>query len=506
MLARLLDLPLIVILMGISALAMLAPAAYALTLSDHQTARAFFYSALLFLVLTALIGIATAGYLPRNAARSHLQTLVYAFVFLPLMLAIPFVEAIRDTSYLNGWFEMVSAFTTTGATLYHTPDRLGAALHLWRAEVGWLGGFFTLVTAVAILAPMNLGGFEVITGGSVGRNTTGTAQITRIADPSERLVRYALRLFPIYAALTLALWLGLLLVGETGFVALCHAMSVLSSSGISPVQGLTGGQAGIAGEFVVFPFLFFAISRRTLPGGVQADTATPLVRDPEFRIALMLMVLVAALLLLRHWVGAIERDAAEDPASLFRVLWGSVFTVLSFLSTTGFESADWTEATAWSGLDSPGLILLGLALVGGGVATTAGGVKLLRVYALFKHGQREMERLVHPHSIGGAGVMARRLRRQGAYIAWIFFMLFAISLALTLLALSLTGLAFEDALAFAVAALSTTGPLAQFVTEVPIHYAELHPGAKAILAAAMVLGRLETLAIIALLSPDLWRG
>ena len=73
--------------------------------------------------------------------------------------------------------------------------------------------------------------------------------------------------------------------------------------------------------------------------------------------------------------------------------------------------------------------MLGLAMFGGGVATTAGGVKLLRVFALFKHGQREMERLVQPSSIGGAGQLARRFRRQGAFIAWIFFMLFAISIA-----------------------------------------------------------------------------
>jgi trk system potassium uptake protein TrkH len=180
--------------------------------------------------------------------------------------------------------------------------------------------------------------------------------------------------------------------------------------------------------------------------------------------------------------------------------------VLSFLTTTGFESAGWAQAQVWSGLSTPGLMLAGLAVIGGGVATTAGGVKLLRVYALYRHGEREMERLVHPNSVGGSGVIARRLRRQGALVAWIFFMLFAMSIALVMLALSLTGLNFETTTVLAVSALSTTGPLAGIAAETPISWAGLGGAAQVILAAAMVLGRLETLAIIALLNPDFWRG
>jgi trk system potassium uptake protein TrkH len=148
---------------------------------------------------------------------------------------------------------------------------------------------------------------------------------------------------------------------------------------------------------------------------------------------------------------------------------------------------------------------MGLAFFGGGVATTAGGVKLLRVYALWKHGVREMEKLVMPSSVGGSGQLARRFRRQGAYVAWIFFMLFAISVALTMLALSLVGLDFEEAAVLTVATLSTTGPLTQVAATEPIVLASIPTAAKAIISAAMVLGRLETLAIIALANPEFWR-
>ena len=144
--------------------------------------------------------------------------------------------------------------------------------------------------------------------------------------------------------------------------------------------------------------------------------------------------------------------------------------------------------------------------MGGGVATTAGGVKLLRVYALYKHGMREMDRLVHPSSVAGKGVAARRMRREGASIAWVFFMIFAISIALVMTALAAAGTSFEDAVILSVAALSTTGPVAVVAGESPINYVQLSDASKLIICGAMVLGRLETLAIIALLNPDFWRS
>ena len=125
---------------------------------------------------------------------------------------------------------------------------------------------------------------------------------------------------------------------------------------------------------------------------------------------------------------------------------------------------------------------------------------------MLRHGERELERIVHPSSIGGGGEMARRLRREGAYMAWIFFMLFALSIAAVMMAVSLTGLEFEPATILSIAALSNTGPLAVVAGDAPLSWAALSEATKAVLALAMVLGRLETLALIALFNPDFWRG
>ena len=499
-------LPFFVILMGLGAASMIVPAVHGAVMEDFDTMRVFFYGFILFSIITLMIGLATAGYAPRSVARSQLVGLFAAFTALPIMFAIPFYEAVGNTTFLDAWFEMVSSFTTTGATVYDNAGRLTPSQHLWRGLVGWMGGLLVWVTAVSIFAPMNLGGFEVRATGNAGRGTSGGfSQIAQIADPSERLVRYTLTLTPIYIGLTALLWIGLVIAGEFPYIALIHAMSTLSTSGISPIGGLYFAASRFWGEVLIFCFFIFALSRLTFSRGLIGERERGLRRDPEFLTALVLIGTVTTLLFMRHFIGAAERQDMAGLQEVASALWGGLFTVTSFLTTTGFESHFWDGATAWSGLNTPGLFLIGMALIGGGVATTAGGVKLLRLYALYRHGEREQERLLHPSSIGGGGKDARRIRKQGAYISWVFFMLFAISIAAVMVALSLTGVQFETSMVLAVSALSTTGPLASVAAETPIAFSGIPDAAKVILAFAMVLGRLETLAIIALFNPEIWQ-
>ena len=499
-------LPLIVLLVGLGAIAMLVPALHAYVTRDLVTARAFLYSCIMFLFLFTMIAVATSNYKIRRQGRSHLISLFALFAVLPAMLAVPFSEVVTDTTFANAYVEMVSSLTTTGLTMFDA-DRLPPSLHLWRALVGWLGGFFMWVAAIAIFAPLKLGGFEVVAATESGReDKSGVVRLDHVGEPSERLTRFAARLAPIYMSLTGVLWVMLMVAGDAPLVAICHAMATLSTSGISPLEaGVADATSGFGGEVLILIFLVFALSRLTFTSDGRQDGWPALVRDPELRLGIGLIAIIPTLLFLRHWLATIDEGAEVTLLEGIVGLWGAVFTVASFLTTTGFESAAWGDARAWSGLDATGLVLMGLAVFGGGVATTAGGVKLLRVYALVKHGQREMDKLVSPSSVGGSGHVARRFRREGAYVAWVFFMLFALSIALLSTLLAYFGLSFEDALILTIASLSTTGPLVDVASDVPIDLIGLAPAAKATLTAAMVLGRLETLAIIALLNPEFWR-
>lgn len=496
-------LPLFALLVGITALAMLLPAAVAAVEEDFRSGRSFLYSALLFGILTLVVGFATQGLARAESARTHLAGLIAAYLVLPAVMAVPFADSVGNTRFLNAYFEMLSCLTTTGASLFE-PDRLSDAEHLWRALVGWLGGLLVWISAAAVMAPLNLGGFEVSSEAQGHRVLSSRAQM-RASAPDLRLRRAVVALAPVYVGLTAVLWLLQVIAGESDLTALAHAMAVLSTSGISPEGTLAAAPGGLLSEIFLFLFFVFALSHHAFGDRFTQAQIGRLGQDREIRLAIYVVAALTGLFFLRHWLGALEVSVGGDLSAALAALWGSLFTITSFVTTTGFVSDHWDAARNWSGLPTPGLLLVALALMGGGAATTAGGIKLIRVYALYKHGMRELSKLTHPHSVASGGRMGRRIRREGAYIAWVFFMLFILSMAGVMLALSLTGLNFEVSFVLAAAALSTTGPLAAVGAEVPIVYASLSDPAKAVLMGAMVLGRVETLALIALFNPGFWR-
>lgn len=499
------DVPLLVVLVAVAGAAMLVPALHALTLGKGALAMIFAKGGFLTLTAAALLAAAMAGYRPRNPARSQILSLIGAYLLLPPLLAWPLAQAVPGLGFAPAWFEMVSSLTTTGASLLAPGAATPAPVHLWTALVAWLGGLFVLVAAGAVLAPLNMGGFEVAHPRPVGRPAFSASPIHGSADAAQRLWVAVRVVAPAYAGLTLALWMALQMAGAPPLAALVHAMGTLSTSGLSATGGLDGAGAGRAGEVLVVLFLFFAVTRRALPGALESDHRRALHREEELRLALLLVAGLALVLTLRHWAVTASEGEAAALLTALRSFWARLFTLASFLTTTGYLAGDWAEAYGWSGLGPPALLLAGLAMIGGGVATTAGGIKLLRVLALYRHGRHEVERLLDPALVAGGGERARHLRSDGAYLAWVAFMLFVMSLCASVAALSLAGLRFEPALILAISALSTTGPLAVAAGAPDFAWAGLEAGPRAILAAVMVLGRLELLAVVALLVPEGWR-
>ena len=496
------SLPLFIQLVGFAVAMMYLPMGFAIRLEDWDTARTFFYHTTFLLIVIALVGIAVTGYSSRNSARHYLLTVFGAFLIIPSLLALPFNYLVPSINYFQAYFEMLSSLTTTGATLFDDPFLLSAPLHMMRAVVGWVGGFFMLVVALSIFAPLQIGGFEVFALSRRGQK--GINQIAN-ADANQRVSRYASQIFPIYSLFTVILVLALLIAGDRTLVAVAHAMSIISTSGISPVGGLKGANSGLWGEVLMFFFLFLAVSRHTFFCTTDTEVMQSIKLDKEGNLVLICIIIVPILLFVRNWTTVFEGTDPEIIATSVTSFWGSVFTALSFLTTTGFESAAWVSTKSWSGLGTTGIILMSLAIMGGGIATTAGGVKLLRIYALIKHGQHEIQRLSYPSAISRSSSRERMISPAGAQIAWIFLMLFVLSLSLIALALSATGISFTDSLLFATAGLSNTGPLAHAASESFTGYANISDTGKAILCVAMVLGRLEALAVIALFNPSYWR-
>lgn len=492
--AWLLRLPVLVILAVMAAAVMLLPAGHATIMGDHRIAQGFFYSALAIAMVCVMVALATENAVRGHGIRGYVVALVVGYGVLPVIFALPLVQMRMPITLGEAWFDMLSAFTTTGAAPRYG-DALLPSITLWRALVGWLGGLYILVMASAVLMPLGLGGAEIITTASGAHIGAGKPVIDRLIDTT-------LTIFPLYGALTLALWFVLALAGEPSFVALITAMGVLSTSGIAPLAGGVAQTSGILGEVLIFLALFAALSRHVMPLHARIGRAGGRrFYDPELRLGLGIVLATSAALFVYHWIG---RTPPTDATPL-RAIWGGMLLALSFMTTTGFQTLSTQMAMDWAGLQSPGMLLMGLAIVGGGAATTAGGVKLLRIYSLLRHGERELEKLVHPHSLGGAGQGARFIRRKGALNAWVMFMLFALTIGAGTALLTICGLSFDASLAFAISALTNTGPLATALPDLGLSYDQLDTPELVILGALMVAGRLELLVLLAVLAPSSWR-
>jgi trk system potassium uptake protein TrkH len=186
-----------------------------------------------------------------------------------------------------------------------------------------------------------------------------------------------------------------------------------------------------------------------------------------------------------------------------KAIWGAAFTSLSFLTTTGLTSDYLPEELRKFG--QAGIVIAALAIFGGGVATTAGGIKLLRVYILAGHCKTEVDRLIAPLQVMSGQSKSLSKSHHNAMLACVFLMLFILVFAAITLGLTLTGSGVAEALHLTLATVTNTGPLAQGFGGSESAVIELGTGAKLILAVAMVFGRLEVLALLALLNPDIYR-
>lgn len=220
----------VVLLLAFAGL-MLVPAFHAAHLRNWPVARVFLDHALFLGLLGLILGYATMNRVPRRPTLYHLLTILLTFLLIPLALALPVQALVPGLGFGRAYFEMLSCLTTTGATLLDRVRLLPEPLHLWRALVGWMGGLIVLISAFAVLAPLNLGGFELLQAGS---SHLEARRGTTLPETSRRAIGFTRTIAPLYALLTGGLALVLILAGDRPFIALCHAMGTLSTSGISP--------------------------------------------------------------------------------------------------------------------------------------------------------------------------------------------------------------------------------------------------------------------------------
>ncbi len=415
--------------------------------------------------------------------RQALALTVLAWIFLALFGAIPIVHGGGVDTFGIAVVEAMSGLTTTGLTVFADPGSLERSIVLWRAILQWLGGFATLLFAVA-LAPSLSMPTDVIS--KVGRR--------RGQGPFRPQFTQALKVVAItYVTLTTFCLVALVLSGLPPFIALCYALATLSTGGFTPNSGGPAALGNSMAEVVLIVFMLAGAMSVLVHWAAMSGRRHAYRRDPELGFWLVLLGVAAALL----WLAQISGGSNGTVAGLL----DAVFAVVSAASTTGFPGQEMAAAMPVFGL----LLLAGLALIGGASASTAGGIKLVRALLLLRQSARELQRLNHPHGVVLVKVGHAAVDDKVMQTVWSFFVLFVLSQILLTISLSATGLDFAAALMLALSALTNSGPLLLQAAHVDVGLAQLGGVAHWLLAAGMLVGRLEVFAVLVLLTPVFWQ-
>ncbi|GMQ88897.1 MAG: TrkH family potassium uptake protein [Gammaproteobacteria bacterium] len=461
-------------------LTMLPPVAVSLWYHDNQAVH-FLTSFVIAFFSSLIVWLLARNHQATLRRKDGFVVVVLFWIALSLLSALPFLLG-PHLDFVDAFFEAVSGFTTTGATVITHLDDLPRSMLYYRQQLQWLGGMGLVVLAVAVLPLLGIGGMRIYRA-----ETPGPMKDEKIAP---RLTQSARALWTIYVLLTVACALAYWLAGMTPFDAIGHAFSTISTGGFSTHDASLGyfhseTIESIATVFMLVGGINFSIHFLAM----RNKTLRPYLQDVEVRSFLLLVT--AALLI----VASVLWLTGEKP-SLPHATVSAYFEVVSIITSTGFGADDFTQ---WP-LFLP-VFLIFASFIGGCGGSTAGGMKVMRILLLFKQGLREVNSLIHPHSIRPVKIGGRVLQQRTIEAVWGFFAVYILAFVVLTLAMMATGLDQVSAYSAIATSLNNLGP---GLGAVAYNFADISPLAKLISVFAMLMGRLEIFTILVLFTPSFW--
>lgn len=407
---------------------------------------------------------------------------------------LPYILTESIPGITNAFFETMSGYTTTGATILEDIESLPEGILFWRSLTHWIGGMGIIVLAIAILPLLGIGGMQLYAAEAPGPG--GDKLHPRITDTAKRL-------WFIYLGYTVAEALLLKLAGMSLFDAINHALSTLSTGGFSTKN------ASIAHwndrpliQYIIMVFMFLAGTNFVLSYFAFKGRVQKIIRDEEFKYYAIFIgifaVMVAAVIYFRADVSAGDyHPMVFGPAeSAFR---HGLFQVLAVITTTGFVTANFT---AWTSFLT--IVFFGLMFAGGSAGSTAGGIKVMRHILIIKNGLLEFKRTLHPNAIIPVRFNGKTVSEHIVYNIIAFFVLYMLLFIIGALVLGFLGLDFVTAIGGAASSLGNVGPA--FGTLNPLNnFNQLPAPGKWWCCFLMLAGRLELFTVLILLTPYFWK-
>ncbi len=395
---------------------------------------------------------------------------------------LPFLIHGVTPTFTDSFFETMSGFTTTGASVLSGLDHLPRGLLFWRAFTQWLGGMGIIVLAIAVLPVLGVGGMQLY-----------KAELpSPVKDKiSPRIVDTAKLLWGVYVAISLAEFLLLMLGGMSAFDAACHTFTTMATGGFGNYDASIAHFRSLYIEGVIIFFMLLAGINFTLHYRLLTGDIKSFVGDGELRFYLLIIVIAAAVVTMDLHLNLFY--------TLDRALRASLFQVVSILTTTGFVTDNFDQ---WP-LPSR-IILLLLMFIGGCAGSTGGSIKCLRILLIIKHSYLEFYRLIHPHAVVAIKLGKRTVPADVMASIRSFFFLFISTAIVATLCLAFTGLDLISAFSAVAATLGNVGPGLGLVNPAS-NFAEVPTAGKWVLSFCMLLGRLEIFTVLVLLIPDFWK-
>ncbi|WP_089888290.1 TrkH family potassium uptake protein [Kriegella aquimaris] len=449
-------------------------------------------------ITTMFVGIFsmfyTRGHDKEVKRREGYIIVTFGWIVMSLSGMLPYLFSGAIPDITNAFFETISGYTTTGASVVDDIEALPEGILFWRSLTHWIGGMGIIVLAIAILPLLGIGGMQLFAAEAPGPSADKLHP--RITDTAKRL-------WLIYFGYTIAETILLKLAGMSFFDAINHALATLSTGGFSTKNAsLAYWNNEPLIQYIVIFFMFLAGSNFVLSYFAFKGKVQRVLKDEEFKyytaLVLIFSVVSAVVIYLKANVPVSDyHPMVLGPAeSAFR---HGLFQIISVITTTGFVTADFTTWTPFLTV-----LFFGLMFAGGSAGSTAGGIKIMRHLLIIKNGLLEFKRTLHPAAIIPVRYNNKSISQVIVYNIIAFFVLYMLLFIIGALVLGALGVDFETAIGGAASSLGNVGPAFGSLNPVS-NFNGLPALGKWWCGFLMLVGRLELFTVLILLTPYFWK-
>lgn len=443
---------------------------------------AILYSALITIGTGAILSISTRKH-PKSIGRKEGYVIVaITWIIISLFGTLPFLFSGTISNFTNAFFETMSGFTTTGATILTDIEAMPKSILFWRSMTHWIGGMGIIVFTVAILPILGIGGMQLYSAEMPG--VTKDKLHPRITETAKRL-------WAIYLILTVLETVLLLFGGMSLFDALCHTFGTVATGGFSTQNASIAAFSPYV-QYVIIVFMIFAGTNFTLHYFAMHGQLRKVWQNEEYRYFILAILSGTVIITLVLAFG-------QEGVAFEKALRTSLFQVTSIITTTGYITDNYLQ---WPNMIWFLIVLM--MFIGGMAGSTGGGIKVVRQLLLLKNSLLELKRLIHPQAIIPVRMNKKVVSQDIIHKVMAFFLIYIIIFVIGSSVMALIGLDAPTAIGATAATIGNIGPGLGNVGPVD-NYAFIPDGGKWFLSFLMLLGRLELFTVLILFSPAFWK-